>query len=91
MSKFVEELKMALSGDHNLMIMGELTEEQALNIASDLYKLGRKPTDIEAREIVKKYYGGKICSRAFESRDQMKTNKLQQIVLKMIQNQNNKE
>ncbi|HDU8315654.1 TPA: hypothetical protein RGO87_003636 [Proteus mirabilis] len=91
MSTFVEDLKMALSGDHNLMIMDELTEEQALNIANDLHKLGRKPTDVEAREIIEKYYDGQISSAMFESRDQMRTNQLQQTVLKMIQNQKNKE
>lgn len=91
MSNFVEELKMALATDHNYFIMEDLTEEQALKIANELNQLGRKPTDTEVIDIIKKYYKGKITSYFVESRDQERTNILQQTILKMIQNQKNKE
>lgn len=87
MSKLVEELKTALAFDHNKIIKGELTEEQALKIANDLHQLGRKPTDQEVYDVIKKYYNGELLSSANESRDQARTNTLQQTILKMIQSQ----
>ncbi|MEZ7215736.1 hypothetical protein SB6411_02145 [Klebsiella spallanzanii] len=87
MSKLVEELKTALAFDHNKIITGELTEEQALKIANDLHQLGRKPTDQEVYDVIKKYYNGELLSSANESRDQARTNTLQKTILKMIQSQ----
>lgn len=85
MSELVKALKLAIATDHFYFIEDDLSEEQALNIAADLNKLGRKPTDGEVYEIIKKYYSGKLLSAAFESRDQARTNALQMAVLKMIQ------
>ncbi|MEY8709173.1 hypothetical protein [Mangrovibacter phragmitis] len=87
MSKLIEELKTALAFDHNQILTGELTEEQALKIANDLHQLGRKPTDQEVHEIIKKHYKGEILSSSNESRDQVRTNTLQKTILKMIQSQ----
>ncbi|MBQ4765335.1 hypothetical protein D5073_20395 [Pectobacterium versatile] len=87
MSKLIEELKTVLLSDHNQIIMGDLTEEQAFKIANDLYQLGRKPTDHEVHEIIKKHYKGEVLSSSNESLDQSRTNDLQKTILKMIQSQ----